>query len=723
MSADRPANVREISALHPRLRDDLHFVFQEFSGERCCVLEDPVTSRYHRIGLAEHALMRRLDGKTPFAEACARAALESGSEALSERSSLALLAWLVEHRLADLGGNVPIDVLDENRSRKLSASVSSFFNLLSIRIPLGSPDRFLKKCKPLASFFCSHFFFVLWMITVVGGLLQIFVHREEWKQDAVGILAPANWLWLMAVWAILKVWHEFWHGLVCIHHGGRVREAGMLLIVLMPLGYVDASSSLAFPSRWKRIQVAGAGMYGELFLAGIAAGVWTLSGDALVRHLAINTVMMAGATTILFNMNPLMRFDGYYILSDLMGVPNLSTRSSAWLRYVASRIFLGRKSDSTPETGGKSPLLYVSYGLLALLWRILVMATLLLGATLLFRGGGLVIAVLSILVTLINFIHRTVKKWNDGGGDDFPWPTFLFRTGLALLLFGMVLFVPFKARVTSPAVAQYAGEEIHRVDLPGRVAEFYVRDGEAVVAGQKLLRLENLEAQNRLQALRLEVNHQEIRYRKKFLSGKPAEAEAEAATLKGLREQYHELQKRVDSLEVRALSDGIVLAPDLQRMEDMYLSNGNEIIRLAQPSRIEWILPVPVTDAEDFRMQLGREVWILPEGRFRAIPGVFSRMAGRAVTTPDYQALTVLAGGELSLRANSKPSRDHPHELIQPVFWGVVEYAGDEALSLRAGERAHVRFNSTYSLSIWRRTIRAYEKFLDIVFARIGKES
>lgn len=618
--------VREIEGLRPRLRNDLHFSFQDFGTDRCCIIEDPVSSRYHRVGLAEFQLMRLLDGRTPFAAAQAQAALESGPDALTEREAAHVLSWLVEMRLVDLGGEVPVDALDKADAREFHKQTWQRLNILSAKIPLGSPDRFLRRLGWLGLFFISPFFFAGWILVLAVGGAVILENRVDFARESAGILAPHNWLWLGVIWFVLKCWHELWHGLICQAHGGRVREAGLVLIVLMPLGYIDASSSLAFPSKWKRMHVSAAGMVGELFLAAIAACIWVQLPPGLARHIMLNTVIMGSAATLFFNLNPLMRFDGYYLLADWLEIPNLAKRSMSWMGYLVGRFVLGARELTAPPTGGHPVWIYICYGLLAALWRIFITLSLLLAASSLFRGGGLLFAVIAAAMLLVGMMTRLVQ-----GAKQFRHTRFRpLAAGIRILLLvggiAAVLFVPIHNSVRTQGVLQYAEEVVVRPELDGFIGPIWAWDGREVKKNDHIMTLSNHRSEAQLATLRLRQEAQRLRHRRFLLSGQAARAVAEKAAIDALADKITELESQLKTLTIHAEIDGVLMAPGIDDSFGTYIPKGSVLLRIADPTRLELTIPIAQSEADDYRSQLGKSVDMRVEGMPLELSGTFVRM-------------------------------------------------------------------------------------------------
>ena len=173
------------------------------------------------------------------------------------------------------------------------------------------------------------------VVVCLGAVGVLYVDWQRFSAGSAGILAPGNWWSLAAAWFVLKLGHEISHAAVCKKYGGTVREMGLIFILFAPVAYVDVTSCWRFSSKWHRIHTAAAGMYAELFLAALAVFGWSAE-SAVVQHLLHNVVFMASLTTILFNANPLMRFDGYYLLTDLVDVPNLYSQGTQWVQSVAA---------------------------------------------------------------------------------------------------------------------------------------------------------------------------------------------------------------------------------------------------------------------------------------------------------------------------------------------------------------------------------------------------
>ena len=313
----------DLSRACPKLRGGLVVTPQTVGGQRIYVVEDLLSGNFYRLGPRECEFVFHLDGTKSVRDVLQLLAETTPDQSLSDDEAIALCHWLMGAELVSTAASLQPERLASVAELRRQRNGWARINPLMIRVPLFSPDRFLELLRPWVSWIYSPLAVAMAVVlgAAAGGRLladggQLFVQSLE------GIFAPGQQLQLVACSLILKLVHEISHGVACRRYGGYVRESGVLLLLLAPIPYVDVTSSWRFCSKWQRIQVAAAGMYVKLVLAAVAALVWSVTGPGPLNQLCANVVLMASITTAIFNANPLMRFDGYYILSDLLEIPN-----------------------------------------------------------------------------------------------------------------------------------------------------------------------------------------------------------------------------------------------------------------------------------------------------------------------------------------------------------------------------------------------------------------
>ena len=241
-----------------------------------------------------------------------------------------------------------------------------------------------------------------------------------------------------------------------------MREAGLVLILFAPAAYVDVTSCWRFPSKWQRILVAAAGMYAELVIAGVAAIVWRQCDSAVIQHTLFNIILMASVSTLVFNANPLMRFDGYYLLADLLEIPNLSAEGTAAVQRMAKRLFWGISDASRVQVGWRGAVIRI-YGVSAACWRVVVSASLITASVWLWHGAGVLLGVLGItawfglpLLNLVaSVIDNTLKRHRCYCASGVA-------VVLTCLLLGLFVWMPWPGTIAAPAIVEYTDLSIVR---------------------------------------------------------------------------------------------------------------------------------------------------------------------------------------------------------------------------------------------------------------------
>jgi putative peptide zinc metalloprotease protein len=315
----------------------------EYRGERWYVLEDRISRRTHRFNPAAYLIVGLMDGRRAMQEIWDAAVERLGDDAPTQEEVVQILGQL--HFADVMQCDVPSDVEELlRRSQRVTrrSALARWLSPLAIKFPLFDPDRFLVRMLPWYRKLFGPTGALLWLLVVGWGAVAAFQHWDKLSKDLTSqVLAPENLLLIALVFPLVKAAHEFGHACAVRTWGGEVHEMGVMLLVLMPVPYVDASAANAFPQRWRRMVVGAAGMVVEVFIASIALFFWLEMQPGTLRAALYNVMLIAGVSTLLFNANPLLRFDGYYILSDWLDMPNLRQRAQQYVATSFQRHVLG----------------------------------------------------------------------------------------------------------------------------------------------------------------------------------------------------------------------------------------------------------------------------------------------------------------------------------------------------------------------------------------------
>src|SRR3954469_181221 len=328
---------------------------QNFRGERWMVLENPFSNQFFRLRPAAYEFIARLRPDRTVEQAWRECLERYPDQAPGQEAAIQLLSQLYHANLLQYADATDSAQLFERYERtKQRETRAKLLNVMFMRIPLFDPDEFLNKTMAVVGKLISPFGAILWTVVVGWGFKVAFDNWAQLRDHSQGVLAPQNLPLLYVSLVVIKTLHEFGHVYFCKKFGGEVHVMGVLFMIFTPTPYMDATSSWAFRSRWKRLLVGAAGMITEVFFAAFALFIWANTKDPSILHnLCYNVVFIASVSTVLFNLIPLLRFDGYYMLSDLLDIPNLAQRSMAHLRYLVERYVFGIKRIESPTNSRK----------------------------------------------------------------------------------------------------------------------------------------------------------------------------------------------------------------------------------------------------------------------------------------------------------------------------------------------------------------------------------
>lgn len=493
VAAPAPARPDSLAArlanVHVGLRADLEVTRTMFRGQAAYIVRDPITFQSQQLSPADYESLVSLDGGKTL-RAVFLALVERGrATADDEEAFYEFILHL--HRLGFLRLPIADDrqVYRRFQAKKVARRKQILASLMFLRVPLINPDRFLDRTVRYVRPLFSWPVFIVWVIFVASAGVTFLQHSGELAQPLEGVLAARNLplIWLTLV--VLKVFHEFGHAYACKVFGGHVPEMGAYLIMMTPCAYVDATASWGFARKRDRIIVSLAGMYVEIAIAAAAVFVWSNTEASLVRSLAYNVIFLAGTITVLFNINPLMRYDGYYVLSDLVEVPNLRARAAAASASLAKRWFLGVPHRS--EGGSRLFRAFLTgFGIAGAMYRV----TLVLGIAAVIATKvlvlGLSLAGVYVATSVIQLVRKSLQyMWSSHETARIRWRAAIVT---ALLVIGLPVgaaLIPIPATVRAAGVIVAEQEVMLFAPDGGFVEATPAKVGDSVHAGQALVQL------------------------------------------------------------------------------------------------------------------------------------------------------------------------------------------------------------------------------------------
>lgn len=682
-------NWQLISELRPQLRRHIHTHPQIYRGERWYVLRDESNGRYLRFNSVAYELIGRLDGQLKVKDILHRVNGEYEEQRLTQEEVLILLTQL--SAIDALRGDLPSDAkaffkrFQHERRLRLQRAL---MNPLSIRFPLLDPDRLLNRLLPWVRPFFSKAGAAFWLLVVVfAGLLALTNFQAIGLALDPEIVSPSNLiLMLVAFWGI-KTIHEFAHAFAVKVWGGEVHEMGITLLVLAPVPYVDASAAWSFRDRHKRVLVSAMGILVELFLAALALIVWLSVEPGLVKDMAFNAMLIGGVSTLLFNANPLLKFDGYHVLQDLIEIPNLSSRASRYYLFLVQRYLFGLEQTRSPATAAGEPAWFLVYGVAAFFYRmtILVVIVLFLAEHYLFVGVAL--GSWAVVMQILMPLYRVIRFLLAG-------PALAGRRVRAALLSALFFGALSTTLIFSPVALTTHAEGIVWVSEQARlyagtdgfVSELLVQPGDSLNVGTPILRMRAPKLETRIKVLQAHHRELEMRAAAERLSNRVS-SEIIRDEILTVETELAQAREQADKLLVMSRSGGVFVLPDAHRINGRYFRQGELIGYVIRPGGMMIRTVIPQADIGLVRSKVERVEVRLAERLDETLVSSVLRENPAGTTALPSRALGAAGGGEIAV----KPSEDGGLTAAEKVFQLDLELPDDLHIS-GIGQRAYVRF-------------------------------
>lgn len=687
-----------VRATRPKLRPHVQITRQRYRGRRWHVVHDPTSNQYYRLNPVAHDFVGTLDGTRTVEEAWKLSLTKFGDSAPTQNEVIQLIGQLYNSNLLSVDTTPETEqLLRRGRDRVKKKAAAQAVGIMYFKIRLINPDRILTALEPFFRPLINVWAFGLWFVFLIAALAQL-TRADAWPTLLGGFqdyIAPKNWAWIAVTFVVIKLWHELGHGIICKRYGGQVPEMGAMLLVLIPSPYVDASACWAFPSKWKRIAVGAGGMIFELFAAAVAAFVW-LSADpgSLTKQLAYNVMFTASVATVLFNANPLMRFDGYYILSDLLEVPNLAQRSNKMLQALCQKHLYRLRNVTFPTSAAGESAILVVYGVLAMAYRVFLFITITLYVLGVAFAIGLVLAVWTTAAWFIiptgKFVHWLATSSQHGEHRQRSIGISLALIAVALIVVG---WVPMPDRRRGVGIVESLARAGVYATSEGFVEVAHKKIGDRVEAGEPILTLSNPDLISQRAAAESQIRENRVTERLALTQGEPGGAEIARERIRVIQEQLDELDRRIEGLTIRAPHAGTIVAASPEMLLGAFLKRGDPVCEVVDGERVR------VAAILDQR-QAGWLADLDPESytvELRTVSDAQTALAGGRVTTPGAgqrilpgPALGFEGGGTVETERDDRTGR----VAKRPVFTVYVEPARPEELLASAlpGTRVYVRF-------------------------------
>lgn len=678
-----------VAQTRPRLGSNVEVQRQVFRGRIWYVLHDRASGRFHRFPPALYAILARMDGEQTVQTIWLAALDQLGADAPSQTDVLRFLADL--HRTDALVSDTRPNYAMQTQRRLAGARQrlkQKLGNPVALRIPLVDPHDFLslwaRRCAPWLGWAGV----VLWLAVVGAGLVATAMNWPRLTHNELDrVFEPGNLLLLFLVFPLVKLFHEIGHGLLTRHFGGEVHEAGLMLLLFVPVPYIDCSAATALSSRHKRMLVGAAGILVDLFIGAIALLLWLRMEPGLARSLCFNVMLVTWASTLLFNGNPLLRYDGYYVLCDWLEMPNLAQQASRYYTYLVQRYFLAIADRENPAQDGREAAILSVYGVSALAYRlVLSLAIALTLAGYLFQLGVL-LALWVLGSMLLRPVWQSLRFLLQSPLlDGRRLRALVLTAGLFLAVGYGLAGLSLSSRTRHEGVVSALDDSVVRAQADGMVQRVLARAEQPVVRDALLMELHNPQAQAQLRMASGQVAEMRARLALARQQSRHEVQQLEERLVQSLRELAH-FEAQARQVRVHSPLDGVFVPERTDDLLGRYVTRGQSLGYVLHPDHVGVRMIVTQEDARRL-LEAGPATQAQAVVRTVDQPGRIWR--ARVVRTvpaatdelPDA-TLSIAGGGSVGL----DPGRPDARRAVEKLFLVHLAFEPDQGPLPRPGIR------------------------------------
>ncbi len=569
-------------------------------GSPSWTLFHPLTNKYYQIGWVEFECIARFTKARTIGELVSLVNKETSLN-IDKKDVMAVLHLLQQFKALDMPV-VPMDSYEDNKPKQQNIFVKLAHSYLFFSIPLVKPQEFLKRTYPFVKFFGHSNFLKVVMIVFFVLAIMTAARLDEFTHTFVNFMSLEGVVTLFATLFVIKIFHELGHAYTAYHHGVSVPHMGIAFMVMYPVLYTETSAAWQLSDRRARKNIGLAGIKTELVLATCALLLWNISPPGLLQSMAFAVVGIALLGSLFVNLNPLMRFDGYFVLSDMLGIENLHAKGFArakwWIRKTLWALDDPAPDDFDPKTGR----FLIVFGLATMIYRFfLFLGIALLVYWLFFKPLGLVLMILELVWFIFVPIYRELSLWWERKADIWAQKQAKIVI-LAFIAAFLMLFTPISGRVHAPAML-YA--ENNRVIYPPEealIVSLHVQDGQFVQQGEVLAVLKSDILMRDIAKERAKL--MALKARKRVMaSTNPSQIKALSEEITVSEAVLDDLNKKQERLIIRAPFDGYIRQDNPYLIENIMVSGSQPLFSVVDPSRLR--VSAYVDENDIARLQAG----------------------------------------------------------------------------------------------------------------------
>lgn len=556
----------------PQRRSDLEVQEEAEGWGSITVVKDPLSQKYFRLPYSAWFILKNLDGQTTLDQVLHKFNCRFPNQQTTKESLERLVCkfhgdGLLRLRQTGIGNQFA----QRRQQQDKMELVGKFSNILAIRFRGIDPERILTVLDRYIGWLFSKVAVTIVLAIALIVFIFLCTHLGELARRMPQLhefFVLENFILFGIIFSSVKILHEFGHGLACKRAGGECHELGFMLLVMTPCLYCNVSDSWLLKSKWDRAAIAAAGIYVEIILATLGAIVWMNTSPGLINMIALQVMILCSISTIAFNGNPLLRFDGYYILSDVLEIPNLMQRANSAFKQAACKLVLGHDLPVADPIEPAKRIPFVAYSISATLYRVVVLFSI---AWFLCRwlepyglkSLGVMVAIFAFFGILFWPMKKLIQFLRSPSSKSFKKHRILASASLAGLLVAFTLLVPLPHFVHCPIVLVPQQVQSVFAETDGTLAEVHVSSGQVVRQGQILAELDNDGLELQILQTELLIEQAKIKLNTQSLQGDSMQ-QIESnrvlnAELLRLNDSLDKLEQLRDSTKLVSKIDGVVV--------------------------------------------------------------------------------------------------------------------------------------------------------------------
>ena len=670
------------------VRKDIQIEQQTYGGETFYAAKDPLTLRYYRMKELEYFIFTLLDGTREVKEIQSEVEEKFIGLKVSEAQIKEFIIMLRNFNFLETFGPQAFNLLHQRLSLKRWAKIKqTLMSFFFIKISFVDPDRFLNRVYPSLKFFFTKTFFFIWLFFLALFFFIVLGHSGEFFHQITGFFNLQN---LALVWVaimFIKTLHEVGHSLLCKHYGGEVHELGLLLIVFTPWMYTNVSDAWIFQKSRQRFLVTMAGIMTELWVASFAAILWWITQPGILNGLCYNIIIVCSVDNALRNANPLLRYDGYYALSDYLEIPNLRIKTFGYLKLLLKKYLLRLPiSDRDPgiETSPKRRLVYLLYGPLSFVYLNFIILAIAGFISKKFFFLGLILAGSMVFRSFLLPIQKGVAfAFRNRAQMGYGRPFLIAVAFLPVAILTFILFYKSPLKVTASCSVEPMNHTIVRSEAGGFLEELLCHQGDRVKKDQVLAILKNQELRKEYEKLRI-VHAKLLQTQRKALGlHKHVDYDQAELEIGKIEKEIEKLKDKIEKLKILSPGDGIILTPNLQEKIGDFLGEGEVFCEMGYLEEVSIRVIIPEADFSEVQKnhRVDLKVYAYAEKVFR---GEVVDISPVKIQHLENLALSSKFGGVLPTETVSKLGEvpklpyfqvtmriDNSHGLLKPGMTGI----------------------------------------------------